>query len=207
MKKLLTTILIAALCSVAAGAAAPEQSDSLKTMSDSLRTMPANSGERLGVVMRQREKTPTQFVWGADVGASVDMTGDDMSTVDVSASFGLRHGWIGFLGVGAEANFMVSNSCRSYPIFLLLRTSFSKIPKILFWELRGGISLNYLEHNHRQQGIYASTGIGAYLARGEKFRSYIALSYTYRERRRIEGEMIHPFHDLHYAAVRIGVSF
>ena len=200
MKKSIKALFIALLCPFVATAANPEWFDVRNEL-------PKTGCVRTDSIKIPRKKVPTQFVWGADAGASIDMTGDDMSTVDVSASFGLRHGWINFLGVGAEANFMVSNSCRSYPIFLQFRTSFAYRPKILFWELKGGMSLNYLEHNHRQSGAYASTGLGAYLARGEKFRSYIVLAYTFRERRRIERELVHPFHDLHYAGVRIGVSF
>lgn len=201
MKKLITLIFVVAFAA-AASAALPEPE-----WFDGRKDMPVHASVRTDSIKPPRPKARVFFVWGADAGASIDMTGDDMSTIDVSASFGLRYRWINYLALGAEANFMVSNSCRSYPLFLQFRTSFSERPKILFWELKGGISLNYLEHNHRQSGAYASTGLGAYLARGEKFRSYIVLAYTFRERRRIEGELVHPFHDLHYAGVRIGVSF
>lgn len=148
-----------------------------------------------------------RFTWGADLGASIDMSGDDMSSIDFNASFGLSRKWINFLGIGAEANIMVNNSCRSYPLFVQFRTNFQNRPTIMFWDLKAGVSLNYLEHNHQQTGAYASTGIGFYLARSAKFSSHLIIGYTYKERRPIIGELTHNFHDLHYAGVRIGVAF
>ena len=121
------------------------------------------------------------FTWGASAGASIDMSGNDMSTVDFEISFGMRRGWINFLGIGAT---------------------------LAFWDIKLGASLNYLEHNHQQTGIYGFTGAGFNLARSSKFASFILLGYTFRQRRKVVGhEMAHDFHDLHYATVKIGVSF
>ena len=129
------------------------------------------------------------FTWGASAGASIDMSGNDMS-------------------IGAEADIMVSNSCRSFPLFAELRTNFTDRPTLAFWDIKLGASLNYLEHNHQQTGIYGFTGAGFNLARSSKFASFILLGYTFRQRRKVVGhEMAHDFHDLHYATVKIGVSF
>lgn len=154
------------------------------------------------------ERPTTHFAWGADAGASIDLSGNDMSTVDIDLNFGMRRGWINFLGVGAQADIMVSNSCRSYPIYLNFRTNFSNRPTLLFWDLKGGVSLNYLEHNHRQTGVYGSTGLGVNLAHSDKFSSHLVLAYTYRQRKTLEGpEMTHYFHSISYASVKIGVTF
>lgn len=154
------------------------------------------------------EKPTAKFAWGADAGASIDMSGEDMSTVDITAAFGMSRGWVNFLGIGAAANVMVSNSCRSYPVFVNFRTNFSNSPSPAFWDIRAGLSLNYLEHNHQQTGFYGSTGVGINLARSSKFCSHIILEYTFRERRTIVGEeMTHNFRNLNYASVRIGVMF
>lgn len=148
------------------------------------------------------------FAWGADAGASIDMTGKDMTALNFSAAFGFSRGWINFLGVGAGVDIAVNNSCRSYPFFMEFRTNFVNRPTLLFWSLKAGASLNYLEHNHSQVGAYGSTGIGFNLARSSKFTSFIILAYTYRQRRRIYGpEMTHNFRDLSFASVRIGVTF
>lgn len=154
------------------------------------------------------EKIKVTFAWGGDAGASIDMSGNDMSSIDIALAFGLKRGWINFLGVCAQADFAVSNSCRSFPLFLLFRTNFTDRPTRVFWELKGGASLNYLEHNHRQTGAYGSTGVGIRLASGKSFSSHLVLAYTFLQRRRIVGaEMTHNFTDLHFASVRIGVTF
>lgn len=149
-----------------------------------------------------------RFAWGADIGASIDMSGNDMSSVDFDIALGMKRGWLNFLGIGAQANLSVSNSCRSFPLFLLFRTNFTDRPTRVFWELKGGASLNYLEHNHQQTGIYGSTGIGIRLASSRNFSSHMTLGYTYIQRRKIVGtEMTHNFTDLHFATVKIGVTF
>ncbi len=157
------------------------------------------------VILDNRPKL--RFTWGADVGASIDMSGDDMSSLDVNVAFGMSRKWINFLGVGAEADIMVNNSCRSFPMFVQFRTNFRNRPSIVFWDVKGGVALNYLEHNHQQTGAYVSTGIGFYLARSDKFSSHLIVGYTFKERRPVYGELTHEFKDLHYAGVRIGVVF
>lgn len=156
------------------------------------------------------ENNRTVFAWGADAGASIDMTGSDMSDINFSAQFGLKRGWINFLGIGLGADLTTANSCRSYDIFADFRTNFVNRPTLLFWPVRLGASLNYLEHNHEQTGFYGSTGIGINLARGKKYCSYMIVGYTFRERRYIEsedGSMSHDFKNLHYATVKIGITF
>lgn len=166
-----------------------------------------------GTALQAQDKGSTtkpkiEFAWGADMGASIDMSANDMSTVDVDIVLGMRRGWINFLGLGVQADIMVSNSCRSYPLFLLFRTNFSNRPTRLFWEVRGGTSLNYLEHNHQQTGGFASTGVGINLASGRSFSSHLVIGYSWVQRKRIVGtEMTHNFTDLHFAMVKLGIVF
>ncbi len=153
-------------------------------------------------------ETKARFAWGADMGASIDMTGDEMSSVDFSAAFGVSRGWIQFAGIGAQANFMVSNSCRSYPIFLNFRTNFRNTPSLVFWDMKGGISLNYLEHNVQDTGLYLSTGIGIRLAYSSKFSSHIIAGYSFRQRRHVDNLADNDIHnDLHCVYVKLGVAF
>lgn len=154
-----------------------------------------------------KEGSAVRFAWGADAGASIDMTGNDMSAVDFSAFFGMRRGWINFLGVGAEANIVTSNSCRYYPLFLDFRTNFVNRPTLFFWGLRVGASLNYLEDNWHQVGLYGLTGVGINLARSRNFCSHIFVGYTYRQRRTPDAEAAPKMSDLHYATFKLGVTF
>ena len=98
----------------------------------------------IAAVSAVAEKPSIKFTWGADAGASIDLSGNDMSAVDFNAVFGMSRGWINFLGLGVEADIMISNSCRSYPIYVNFRTNFQNKPSLLFWDVKLGTSLNYL---------------------------------------------------------------
>lgn len=151
---------------------------------------------------------PTHFCWGADVGGGVDMTGNNMSYIDISANFGYKNDLIKMLGVGAGLNVMVSNSCRSFPVYALFRTSFTTKPSLCFMELRTGASVNYLPGNESQTGLYLSGGLGVHLATGRTFSSHLVLSYSFFDRGYITHEGTNfSMPDLHYAGIRIGISF
>ena len=149
------------------------------------------------------------FAWGAEVGSTIDMSGNEMSSIDINAAFGLSYKWLSFAGIGAGANIMVSNSCHTYPIYAVLRTDFSKLVKVMFIDLRGGIALNYLDENICQTGGYISPSIGFNLASGATFRSYITVGYTYISRKDEvrPDETILPYKSLSMATVRLGVAF
>jgi len=148
------------------------------------------------------------FAWGAEVGSSIDMGGYDMSSVDFNATFGLRYRWINFAGIGAGANIMVSNSCRTYPVFAVFRTDFSGKVKFMFLDIRGGAALNYLPANIHQTDVYGSVSLGFVLATGKSFRSYLMAGYTYVGRRDVaQGEMMTEFSPLSMASIRLGISF
>lgn len=148
------------------------------------------------------------FAWGAEFGSSIDLSAHDMSSIDFNAAFGLRYSWLTFAGVGAGANIMVSNSCRTYPIFAMLRTSFSTRPQVVFMELRGGLALNYLAHDVTQTGGYGSAGIGFNLAGSRRFQSYLVGGYTFVTRHDVSNEYgYQPYGMLHYAGIRLGVLF
>lgn len=150
----------------------------------------------------------TRFAWGAEFGSSVDLSANDMSSIDISASFGVSHRWIMLAGLGAGANMMISNSCRTYPIFAVFRTDFSSFMKILFVEVRGGMALNYLPANVSQTGGYGGLYLGFNLARGKKFRSYITAGYTFVERRDVhQGDVVTKYDHLSLASVKLGVTF
>ena len=154
------------------------------------------------------ENPKVRFAWGADAGASIDLTGNDMSAVDFNATFGMTRGWINFLGLGAGADISISNSTRSYPFFAEFRTNFREKPSVVFWDLRAGIAYNFLEHNHKQWGVYGNTGVGFNLARSTKFTSYLMMCYTFKQRRKVIGPMMtHDFRNLHFVSFRIGITF
>lgn len=148
------------------------------------------------------------FVWGAETGGAIDMTSNDMSAINLEAFFGYRNSWIDALGVGASVNMMVSNSVRSFPVYLMFRTGFRKSPTLLFMDLRGGCVFNNVTNSNQQTRLYLSPGIGINLARGRSFKSYITLSYVYNGMSPYvkDGER-HDIHGLSMACVRLGISF
>lgn len=149
-----------------------------------------------------------RFAWGAEVGSTIDMSGHDMSSIDVNLSVGASYSWLSFAGIGAGANIVVSNSCRTYPIYVDLRTDFSKFVKFVFLDFRGGVALNYSENNMNQTGLYLSPSLGFNLASGTTFRSYITLGYTYIARHDVNnGDDIIPLRPLSMASLRLGIAF
>lgn len=149
-----------------------------------------------------------RFAWGAEVGSTIDMSGHEMSSIDFNASAGLSYDWLSFAGIGVGANIMLNNSCRTYPIYVDLRSDFSNLIKVLFVDFRAGLALNYLENDSRQTGAYLSPSIGFNLATGATFRSYITVGYTYISRKDAiyNGETI-PHPSLSMATVRLGIAF
>lgn len=155
------------------------------------------------------EPVKTSFAWGADAGGSIDMSGNDMSSVDLSASFGFKRGWINFLGLGAEIDIMLNNSARSFPVFLSFKTNFRNRPTLLFLDFRAGLSANYLPNDYQQTGAYTFVGVGFNLARGKSFSSHLVVGYSYKEYRDIttRAEEIFPMKDVHCATVKLGITF
>ena len=149
-----------------------------------------------------------RFAWGADFGTSIDLSAHDMTSVDLNMSLGLTYRWLIFAGLGAGAQMMVSNSCRTYPVYLNFRTDFSRKVLPIFLDLRAGVAFNCLPENINQQAPYASIALGFNLATGRTFRSYILCGYTYNHRGDMDSEIgLMKFPALSMAAVRLGVQF
>ncbi|MDE6305479.1 MAG: hypothetical protein K2L90_02700 [Muribaculaceae bacterium] len=150
----------------------------------------------------------SHFSWGASIGSSIDMSGNDMSSIDLSACFGYKGAGIQMAGVGAAIDMAVNNGSRMFPVYAIVRTNFRKKPSLCFMEAKAGCSFNSLYDHETQQGLYGSLGAGVNLATGKNFRSFVILSYTFNH--------IHPYgteektaslSDLHLASISIGISF
>lgn len=124
-------------------------------------------------------KASSHFGWGADVGTSIDVSSHDMSTLNLDAYFGYKNSIIDLAGIGAGIHMMVSNSCRAFPVYALLRTSFRPEPSLCFMDLRCGVAFNSLSNDKNQVSVWLNPGIGFNLARGKTFRSFIVVGYIY----------------------------
>lgn len=179
------------------------QFDQLKNDKD-LTAKPPHTSEPQEIFVKPK----AEFRWGASAGASIDMSAQDLSSIDFDLNFGMSYSWIKYLGVGVQANIMTATSNRAYPIYAIFRTNFKREWSRLFWEVKGGLSLNYFEGCPDDKGIYGSTGVGFVLASGKKFTSYMSLSYSYLQRSdAIVDEATLHFKDVHGVTVKIGVLF
>lgn len=150
----------------------------------------------------------SHFSWGADVGTSVDMGTDDMSSVDADVSLGYKGGIVRFAGAGAGVHRSFGQGHNFIPIYGIFRTSFRTRPTLLFWEVKAGYSFNTMSHEHSQNGFCASTGIGFNLAHTAGFSSHIVISYAYfgldpYEHNGVKSDR----KNINYAQLRIGISF
>lgn len=118
------------------------------------------------------------FTWGLDVGSSIDLTAQDMSTINGDAYFGLRTPVTEVIGVGAGIHAMVGNNSFTYPLYAIVRTSFSRKPRLVFGEIRGGVALNtFFGASGTQIAFFLNPSVGFHLATGRTFRSYLAVGY------------------------------
>lgn len=149
------------------------------------------------------------FSWGADAGGAIDMTTNNMSSININAYFGYRSAFIDMAGIGAGINTMVNNSLRSYPVYGIVRTSFRSRPSLAFMDLRAGCTFNNEGNGDSHTTFFVSPGVGFHLARSQNFRSYIILSYVFNDIRSFNYDSRDYSYKagLHFACLRIGVSF
>ncbi|MDE6555501.1 MAG: hypothetical protein K2K55_00890 [Duncaniella sp.] len=148
-----------------------------------------------------------RFAWGAEIGTGVDMSSDDMSTLNIAAYAGCKMPWLTFVGLGTGIDSYMSQSYNSYPIYFLARTSFSPKPRLMFGELRVGMAINEVTGQATQTGLYLRPGLGFQLAVGKGFRSYLMISYLYNSLRFPSPKVDTTIHGLNQAVLTLGISF
>lgn len=148
------------------------------------------------------------FAWGADLGSSIDMTGNAMTSINFGGFVGYRNNWFRMLGIGGDIHMMMSNSSRAIPVYGIMQTSFCNRPRLCFMDLRAGLSMNNIENLNTQTGGYGSLGVGVTLAHSHKFSSHFILAYTFISRRDFDtDEGVYAVDNLQFATLRIGVCF
>ena len=100
------------------------------------------------------------FSWGADIGSSIDMSGNDMSSIEIDAYFGYKNDVIRTLGIGAGIKSAIGNSYTFLPVYAMLRTSFTSRPSLCFLDMRLGYSFNTLKDDVTQNSFFGSAGLG-----------------------------------------------
>lgn len=152
----------------------------------------------------------SHFTWGVDLGSSIDLGGNDLSTFDAEANLGYKNRWFQVAGVGAGVHRAFGNGTNLIPVFAIVRTSFRPKPSLLFFNLKIGYSFNsYYGHGTGVHGgFYMSGGLGVNLAVSRRFRSHIILSYGYfrlNDSQRLSSGL--SVRNIDYAQIHFGVNF
>lgn len=148
-----------------------------------------------------------KFTWGAEAGTGIDMGGDNMSTLNLRSTVAYSGPYLELAGVGAGVDMVMSNSTRTFPIYAILRSSFSRTPKLLFAELRGGIAISQVPSLADQTKPFIQSGVGIHLATGATFSSYLTLSYIYNGFSYSGDKADTLIRGLNLASIAIGVTF
>lgn len=151
-------------------------------LSDSTKSDSARTESEMGVLFPNAKRpslNTKRFVWGADVGSSVDLTGHNLTTFDVNINCGLRNSIFSILGIGLGVQRSIGNSTSFVPIYGIVRTSFRKKPSNFFFNLKAGYSFNTLSSSESKGGFLFSTGGGIILKRTKRLYSFIMLAYGF----------------------------
>lgn len=148
------------------------------------------------------------FTWGVDLGSGVDLTSHDMTMFELGACFGYKGSWMRFAGIGATIVSMMNNSSRCYPVYGMLRTSFSRYHRLCFMEVQAGVSFNSILDYKQQTDFYGSLGIGLTLAHSRKFTSHVVLRGVFMPLSPVDIDGVrHLTYDIGYACIGIGCAF
>lgn len=122
----------------------------------------------------------SHFTWGADLGASVDLTAHDMSTFDLDFVLGYKNKIIKTVGIGAGIHRTVQGGDNFIPIYAIIRTGFSSRPTLLFLNARLGYSFNTVEDSPMFGDYNSALGCGINLSQSSKAKTYIIVGVAYR---------------------------
>ncbi len=153
-------------------------------------------------------KVHSHFTWGAEFGTSVDMSGYDSSTFNVDAMVGYRNSYINMLGFGAGVHRSMGSGDNYVPLYVVMRTSFSKIKRLLFMNFKAGYSFNTIGDASTFGDVNASLGVGINLASGKTFQSYLILGYEFRHfNQRNKSKVDISADDVSLVSLSFGVNF
>lgn len=148
------------------------------------------------------------FTWGADIGSTIDIAGNDMSSIDIDAYFGYKNNFFRTIGVGAGIKSAIGNSYTFIPVYAILRTNFTNKPTLCFMDMKLGYSFNILREDVTQNSFMGAIGLGFNLYSGREFKSHLILSYTFMNiDSYYTGEIYNKMNNFSGMSVKIGISF
>ncbi len=152
----------------------------------------------------------SHFTWGADVGASIDIDVEDMSTFNADMYFGYKNSIIKFAGIGAGVHRSFGKGNNFIPVYAMLRSSFRNKPSLVFLDLRFGYSFNTIADYGSHGGFYGGVGIGFNLSQSKRCNTHIILSYAclaMDHDKQQTSEDTYTGKYINYAELKFGISF
>ncbi|MDE7438181.1 MAG: hypothetical protein K2M93_06810 [Muribaculaceae bacterium] len=151
----------------------------------------------------------SHFTWGAEVGSSIDLTGYDLSTIDVDVLFGYKNSFIRMAGFGAGVHRSVHRGDNFIPVYATIQTSFRSRPSLCFFSAKIGYSFNSIEDSPTFGDLTSLLGIGFNLSSSKVAKSYILVSagYRYFNQRHIDKLTSIDRHYIFLARLALGVNF
>ncbi len=150
----------------------------------------------------------SHFTWGAEAGASIDLTSHDLPTFDADVLLGYKNKYIKLAGIGVGIHRSIHSGNNFIPIYAVLRTSFRKRPSLLFMNIQAGYSLNTVKSTGTVGDFYSALGVGINLQQTSVAKSYIILSCAYQNFSEGSRAKINiDTRDVFYAKLVVGVNF
>lgn len=150
----------------------------------------------------------SHFTWGAETGASLDMTSHDLSTFDVDVMLGYKNSIFNLAGIGAGLHRSVHAGNNFIPVYAVLRTDFRRKPSPLFLNVQAGYSFNTVQDSETLGDFYGAFGMGVNLSQSRKANSYVILSVAYQYlSSKILSKIDFDTHYVFFAKLNIGVNF
>lgn len=210
MNRLLGIFLTAAAMLVSLAAGADNVKESHIRQVRGLRNDSAKSEKKShgSIIEDGGSLAESHFTWGGEVGASVDIGGNDMSTFDVDVMFGYKNRIIKTIGAGAGVHRAFGQGTNFIPVYGVLRMYFSPEHHLFFLNLKAGYSFNSFSDRGSLNGLKGCLGIGCNLSQGKKAASHLILSCGYfRLNRQIIAANGTPVRDIFLGKITLGVNF
>lgn len=150
----------------------------------------------------------SHFTWGAEFGTSIDISGYDTSTFNADIVLGYKSSLFKTLGIGAGVHRAFGTGDNFVPVYTVIRTSFSKRPKLFFMSFKAGYSFNTMGDAPTFGDTNAALGAGINLAVSKKFQSHIILAYEFRHfNKRHKSSLDLAADNISLASISFGVNF
>lgn len=154
------------------------------------------------------KKEMSPLMVGLELGTSLDLSGNDMSTFNVDIIGGYRNKLFQLIGVGAGFHKSLGSRDRFIPLYVVVRTGFIPRPTLLFMHLSLGYSFNTISDSAMFGDTTAAIGCGINLVRKPRYQSNIILSFGYRHfNKRHQAHINVSKPNLGFAQISFGLSF